>query len=33
MTVRYNRSNATTVEIATDYLDQRDEEVMLALVT
>jgi len=33
MTVRYNRSNATMVETAADYFDQRDEEVMQALVT
>jgi tellurite resistance protein len=33
MTKRYTRSNTTTAELVADYLDQRDEEVMQALVT
>jgi tellurite resistance protein len=33
MAKRYSRSNITTAELAADYLDQRDEEVMQALVT
>ena len=33
MTKRYTRSNTTTAELVADYFDQRDEEVMQALVT
>jgi hypothetical protein len=34
MTKRYTRSNTTTAElVVADYFDQRDEEVMQALVT
>jgi tellurite resistance protein len=33
MAKRYSRSNITAAELAADYLDQRDEQVMQALVT
>jgi tellurite resistance protein len=33
MTKWYTRSNTTTAELVADYFDQRDEEVMQALVT
>jgi tellurite resistance protein TerB len=33
MRKRYSRSNATTAELVADYFDQRDEEVLQALVT